>query len=276
MIYTRWLHWNITRFCNLSCDYCFSYSPYKKGEIVNIDISKVIENLSSFNETFRISFTGGEPFLVKNILDLCHKLSENHYLSFNTNLTHPSIKQFANLIDPKKVIKIDASFHYAELIKNNLLKRYIENYKLLVNKGFLVNSEQVAYPPLLKLKDEISRVSIENNLKIKYVPFFGKFDGIVYPQAYTEKEISIFNLDLSILEKFDQKDQFCNAGYNAAVVFSNGNIKPCFQIKENICNIYDEVRFNAEPIFKCKSKICGCPMNVYDSFLYKLAKEKFI
>lgn len=274
--YTRWLHWNITRFCNLSCEYCFSHSPYKKGEIVNIDYAKVIRNLKDFGETFRISFTGGEPFLLKNFVEFCFKLSENHFLSFNTNLTHKSITDFAEQIEPEKVIKVDASFHYTQLLEKNLLKKYLKNFELLKKKSFSVNSEQVAYPGLKEFVKEINLVSQKNGLALKYVPFFGTYEGKKFPEAYSEEETSLFGLDLSLLKKFNQKDSFCNAGYNAAVVFSNGNIKPCFQLKENISNIYEEISFNTTPVLKCKSKICGCPMNEYDQMLLKRAKETFI
>lgn len=274
--YTRWLHWNITRFCNFNCEYCFSYSPYKKGEIISVDIDKIIKNLNDFDEIFRISFTGGEPFLVKNFIELCIKLSKKHFLSFNTNLTNSLINLFINEIEPEKVLKIDASFHYSQLLKKNLLGRYINNYALLKEYSFNVSSEQVAYPGLMNKIAEINKISGENNLNLKFVPFFGKYNEKIYPQSYTEEEISMFNLDLKMLNKFYQKGNFCNAGYNVGVAFSNGDIKPCFQIKDTISNIYENLEFNDSPVKECKSKICGCPMNVYDSDLFKIAKEKFI
>lgn len=273
--YTRWLHWNITRFCNLSCEYCFSHSPYKTGEIVKIDSERVLENLDKFNEIFRISFTGGEPFLIKDFVQFCSKISEKHYLSFNTNLTHNSIKLFAKDINPERVIKIDASFHYTQLKEKKLLDRYLNNFSLLKRNDFSINSEQVAYPGLISEIDVIRQISEDNGLDLKFLPFFGVYNEKKYPESYTGEEINLFDLDLSILDKFNQKGEFCNAGYNVGVVFSNGNIKPCFQIKENIGNIYEEIEFKSEPVFQCKSKICGCPMNVYDQKLFNIAREKF-
>jgi len=272
--YTKWLHWNVTRFCNFSCEYCFSHSPYKNGKLVEIDFSKVIENLEKTGEVFRISFTGGEPFLIKDFVYFCAEISKKHYLSFNTNLTHKTIKEFACKIDPEQVIKIDASFHYSQLKEKKLLSTYLENFRLLKNAFFKINCEQVAYPGLINNINEIKQISTTHNLSLRFVPFFGVYNNNRYPVSYSEKEMEIFNLNLSQIEKFNQKGRFCNAGYNVGVVFSNGNIKPCFQIKDNISNIYEQIKFRTKPVFSCKSRICGCPLNIYDSDLLTKAKDK--
>ncbi|MCK5590766.1 MAG: hypothetical protein KAI72_02300, partial [Candidatus Pacebacteria bacterium] len=55
---------------------------------------------------------------------------------------------------------------------------------------------------------------------------------------------------------------------NAAVVFSNGDVYPCHQIKNKIGNVYKEINFINE-IINCPSKNCGCPLNKYDEYLFE-------
>ena len=82
-----------------------------------------------------------------------------------------------------------------------------------------------------------------------------------------------FGLSEENQNMYKQKGELCNAGYNAAVVFSNGDIYPCHQIKEKIGNVYREINFRNK-IISCPSKHCGCPLNKYDEYLFEKSINK--
>jgi MoaA/NifB/PqqE/SkfB family radical SAM enzyme len=267
--YNAWLHWDVTKRCNLDCEYCFGKITDTKVKVHSINIEKLLTTLANTEKTFRISFTGGEPTLVPNFVEACKAITEKHYISFNSNLISKNIKHFVDEVNPNRVLHIHASFHYDELVKNNLLNRFLENYKLLERSGFNIYSEGVAYPKALDKRKEIFEFAERNLLKFSFAPFYGKYNGDNYPENYSDYEIEKFRLNEVDISCFMQKGELCNAGYNVAVVFSNGNVYPCHQIKTKIGNIYKGIEFNSEMV-KCPSKKCGCPLNKYDDYLFKV------
>ncbi len=269
--YDAWLHWDVTKRCNLDCEYCFGKITDTNMKVHSINIPKLLSTLDKTENTFRISFTGGEPTLVPNFVGACKAITEQHYISFNSNLISKNIKQFAENIDTERVLHIHASFHYEELLNKNLLELFIKNYNLLEGKGFNVFAEVVAYPKLKSKLDAITKFAKENSITLTFAPFYGDYNGQTYPESYRQKDLELFKISETEISYFTQKGELCNAGCNAAVVFSNGNIHPCHQIKKKIGNIYEGIEFSNE-LVKCPSKKCGCPLNKYDDYLFGRVK----
>ncbi len=266
--YNAWLHWDVTKRCNLDCEYCFGKITDASIKINSIKIDKLLATLDETGKTFRISFTGGEPTLVPNFIDACKAITDKHYISFNSNLIAKNIKDFANSINPSRVLHIHASFHYDELLKKNLLHRFIENYNYLKEREFNIYAESVAYPTFKTHLDKIKKIANVNSIDLSFAPFYGKYNNKTYPECYTASELELFKIGQSEISCFAQKGELCNAGYSAAVVFSNDNVYPCHQIKTKIGNIYEGINFNSEAI-KCPAKRCGCPLNKYDEYLFE-------
>ena len=272
--YDAWLQWNVTNRCNLECEYCFSVPPKPNNDIPPIRISELIQTLNKSGKIFRIGFTGGEPFLIPNFVEAVQAISEKHFISINTNLTLPSVKLFAEKINPARVIFVHASFHYLQLNSKKLIENYLQNFLLLKNSGFNIYAEEVAYPPHLgRLKKDAEYLK-KLGINLRFGAYYGFYDGKRYPEAYTEEEIADFNLSESEIEKFKQKGNLCNAGFNVGVVYSKGQIKPCFQYHQNLGNVYEEISFNSK-LIRCEAEYCGCPMNLYDLFLYRKALSSF-
>lgn len=266
--YDAWLHWDATKRCNLDCEYCFGKitDPYVK--INSIDVEKLMNTLDKTGKIFRISFTGGEPTMIPNFIEAVKVITDKHFVSFNTNLIAKNLLGIIDNVDPRKILHIHASLHYDELIKKNLLDIYINNFKLLRKNKFNIYAEVVAYPPSINRFSELESIMKEVELDFEYAPFYGKFEEEVYPESYTESELRLYNIPNEAINCYSQKGELCNAGYNAAVVFSNGNVYPCHQIKEKIGNIYKQINFS-KSLVKCPSKRCGCPLNKYDEYLFE-------
>ncbi|MCF6270728.1 MAG: radical SAM protein [Melioribacteraceae bacterium] len=266
--YDAWLHWDVTKRCNLDCEYCFGKITDTNVKVHSIKIEQLISTLDKTDKTFRISFTGGEPTLVPNFVEACKAITKKHYISFNSNLISKNIKQIAEEIDANRVLHIHASFHFEELMNMNLLNRFIENYNILKENGFNIFAEAVAYPKVKTKLDVIAKFAKENSITLTFAPFYGNYSGQTYPASYSHKELELFEISKSEISCFAQKGELCNAGCNAAVVFSNGNVYPCHQIKRKIGNIYEGIEFSNE-LVKCPSKKCGCPLNKYDEYLFE-------
>lgn len=267
--YDAWLHWYVTSKCNINCEYCFGHSN-ENFTINKIDIEKLISTLEKSGKIFRISFTGGEPFLIPNFVEACSAITEKHYISLNSHLLSKRIEKFAEIIEPKRVLVFHASLHLDELERLKSKSVFINHFHLLKEKGFNIYAEAVAYPKFANRVESLKSEYKKEGIEFTFGSFYGEFNNKRYPDSYTEDELKIFGIDKNEFSKFYQKNKLCNAGYNVGVVYSKGNIKPCFQIKEDIGNIYEEINFNKD-ILKCSFNYCGCPLNEYDTYLFNKA-----
>ncbi|MCX5700991.1 MAG: hypothetical protein NTZ63_05570 [Candidatus Omnitrophica bacterium] len=286
--YDVWLEWTINNACNLHCAYCW----FNLGEDGYLAKESIPEGISSFfyakgsnkinlallrkalnraDKVFRISLTGGEPFLLSNIIDVCFEITKKHFFSTNSNLISDKIKDFSERIDPKRVVFINASCHIKELERLNLLKIYINNFYLCKKKGFNIGASEPAYPPIL---DEVSKYREffkKIGIGFRFVKFCGKYNGKMYPDAYTKEELEIFGIENDPdIKMFHSKGKLCNAGYNVCVVAPDGSAIPCARISENLGNIFDKINFKKE-LMKCPHELCGCPLKCYDPYLFDKA-----
>lgn len=284
--YTAWLHWSPTEECNLQCSYCLSAKNriYTKKtwlfpkRTAAINIKLFLRTLERSGKTFKISFVGGgEPFLVPNLAKLCGVLSKKHFLSFNTNLTSKQIPELVNLVPPSRILDIGASLHIDELTKRNLLDNFISNYLLCKTKGFNISAREIAHPSMKQRVSELKSFFIKKGIILNFDPFIGTYQNKLYPAAYTEEELNIFDLQ-RIKDQTQRNDihrqsqPLCNAGYNVAYVHPSGDIWQCPAIPKKIGHVYNEVTFQNE-LSECTAKFCVCPLNKYDQALFELAKN---
>ena len=292
--YDAWLHWNVTYRCTLDCTYCFFHGsayhgqPIERGhgskhhghainrghgvDTLSIDVPALIKALDRSGRTFRISFTGGEPFMVPNLVDACTEITKKHCVSLLTNLVTGDIRGLAGRIDPDRVTGIIASLHIEELKQRGLLDRYSEQYALLKSANFPIVAAQVAYPPLLPEIEDYLDFFDSRDIQVTFVPFEGRYDGRYYPGAYTPHELRVFGLDQADLTAFKSRGIACNAGYNTGVVSPTGRIKPCFQSGETMGNIYESVTFK-DTLTACTHDRCICPLYAYDPYLFEQAMK---
>jgi len=278
--YDAWLIWAPTYQCNLDCDYCLSENtrnlvtcdkPSKLHiKTYDINVSALKNTLNNSNRIYRIDFTGGEPFLAPNMVEACIELTKKHFIVFNTNLTSKKVKEFAEKINPERVLFITASCHIKALERMNLLSRYIDNFLLCKNRGFDIRAIEVGYPPLLKEINKYKKFFLEKGIGLSFCPYMGRYKGKFYPDSYSEKELKIFGLTEKRINQFYQYGKFCNAGYNVGITQPNGDISYCVAISKSLGNIYEGIKFN-DKLIRCPTKFCNCPVNMYDPPLFRKA-----
>ncbi|MFX0023949.1 MAG: radical SAM protein [Candidatus Hermodarchaeota archaeon] len=269
--YDAWLFWAPTYQCNLDCDYCFLEPATRHiSNHYNINISALKKTLNCSNKIYRITFSGGEPFLASNIVEACIELTRKHFIAFNSNLTSKKVKEFAEKINPSRVLFILASCHIKTLERRNLLSRYIDNFLLCKNRGFPIFAMEVGYPPLLKEVEKYKKFFLEKGIDLTFSPYMGRYKGKSYPDSYSEKELKIFGLEEFNIKQYYQHGQFCNVGYNVGLVKPNGDISYCIAINKSLGNIYEGIKFKNK-LVRCPSKFCNCPVNIYDPYLFRKA-----
>ncbi|MFA5156630.1 MAG: hypothetical protein WC532_04495 [Candidatus Omnitrophota bacterium] len=257
------------------------YIKKSKGKAVKasgtIDVAALLIALKKTGKIFRVSLTGrGEPFLADNIVEACRQITKKHYLSLNTNLISGKIGEFCEKIDPQKVVAIEASLHIKELERLGLTDIFIRNFLLCQEKGFKISAKEVAYPPLLEEIEKYKGFFQKNGIKLSFTGFNGYYNRKEYPAAYTQREVEIFGLENAPdFQMFNSRGKICNAGYNAIVVYENGDVAPCWSAQDNLGSIYNSFKLK-DKLFACPQEHCVCPLSAYDSYLFEKAlKENF-
>ena len=148
--YNAVLYWYTNSSCNFSCEYCIA------RELINLNAGgRIVRNiarmmrwplviydntvshirleplLSSFaksNKIFLIIFSGGEPFLVSDFVEICRRVTEKNYIGVVSNLVSPRVVKFADAVTPAMVNYFIASLHITELERTKSTKKYIEQF----------------------------------------------------------------------------------------------------------------------------------------------------
>jgi MoaA/NifB/PqqE/SkfB family radical SAM enzyme len=269
------LYWTVTEYCNFSCPGCCGLSKKTENSYApeKINIPKLRKTLTKLNKTALFVFTGGEPFMVENIIDAFSEISKKHYFSVVTNLTSNRIKEFAERIDPERILILKASAHILQLEKHHLLDRYFDNFNILQEKGFPVFAEEIAYPVMAEKVEKYKKLFLDRNIELSFQAYRGKWGSNTYPDDYNEDDFKLFNFtDTTANNNFDyyRKGMLCNAGYNVFAVYSSGDIYSCSGVEKYIGNIYKDFK-PLKSLIKCPLSFCDCPFSVHQNLLYERA-----
>jgi MoaA/NifB/PqqE/SkfB family radical SAM enzyme len=264
--------WFINDNCNFSCNYCGHYN--RKPIPPKYDINHIAKSFDVFGDCGHIIITGGEPFLYPDFVKLCKLLTEKHYLSINTNLSQASVKDFAEQINPEKIIMINAGIHYDYRMDIGIgLEEYLDFYINLFEKGFNIVGSYVIHPT--KITEDIENI---NKLKrmgvvnISAKTFSGKYNGYSYPGAYTKNELELVSsymqhgLDMQEFLKYTSFENFyCEAGKNFFSIEHNGDALRCNTDRKFYGNIFNGTFKASANVEKCEEKFCVCP---YQGMIY--------
>ena len=110
----------ISYICNLACPTCFRWTAKPDEHELNLEQWKgVIRKLKQWLGTFNLTFTGGEPFLRKDLLDIFKFAAENGIVT--------GVVSNGSLIDKTLAKQIVDSGLDGLCLSLNSLKRHIHN-----------------------------------------------------------------------------------------------------------------------------------------------------
>jgi len=184
------VHWNWepSYECNYKCSYC-SVRVEHAGEKVNyLSVQQwkdIWDKLFDDYGSAHIRFSGGEPFVYPNFIELINMLSEKYTMDVTTNLSF-NIEHFLKNVKPGEV-SISASFHPDHITFEDFLQKIM----ILNKNGFPSDIAYVAYPPNLKDLQGYRALCKEFNILLKVIPFQGEYGGKRYPINYTSEEKSL-------------------------------------------------------------------------------------
>ncbi|NMM61486.1 radical SAM protein [Clostridium sp. P21] len=274
--------------CNYNCSYCTAAQSIdnRLGRFSRAVTEEGMEKIIKFfNERgqWHILYAGGEPTIHPHFIELTKKLSQNHYIRMATNnsMNDEKLQQFVKEIDPMRFDYIQCSLQEKDEEKKRLFK-FVERAKILKENGFKVFVTYVAVPTRLELVKKYYELFMENGIPFVIQPFRGKFNGLIYPDAYTCEEREFLDKYMisamyrSLLETSDRKPfgKDCNAGYKRVYIDGiSGKVYKCLlEVTNDLGNIYENNINLSEKPEKCKAKTCTCifePHLEIEELLYK-------
>ena len=155
------ISWLITDRCNLRCKHCYlsSSSIPRIPELPTQEVKKIIDKIAE-SGVFIIYFTGGEPFIRNDFMEILKYTSDSGMnIGISTNgtlLTSKMISKMTHFRITRIQVSLDgATKNTHEFIRGpNTFEKVIHNIKELVNYGFNVGITTVIHRKNLhELKD---------------------------------------------------------------------------------------------------------------------------
>jgi len=268
--------WTLNKLCNYRCDYCFLTDEFLSNEhpeTGKYSHEYIADCFDRSAKNWLIILSGGEPFLYPDFVGLAETLTKNHHIVINSNLSMKSAFDFAERVNPEKVIFLNASMHMTELVKRkDGVGKYVEKFLYLQDKGFNIYLTYVAYPTLLnQIEKDVSFFKQQGIKKISVKYFHGMFDSKPYPLSYSmeEKEMISRNaLNPVEADEYQEKPFFygrqCAAGQKFFAMDMAGNLKRCTTLQKQYGNFFTG-KFKFDKSLKpCPVPECLC---AYEGFL---------
>ena len=269
---THFSLWHFNTACNFDCEYCFGHTKKEHPAVGRYSSDEIARSFDETGYTWWIGISGGEPFLHPGLTELVEKLTRNHLVHIDTNLSC-GVEKFRDRVNPARVVYLHCAFHVAEVEKRGKVDKFIEKVLLLKGAGFSTILSLVTYPPLLKRLEEYVALFKSYGLTLQPKIFRGYYDERRfrlrkrhYPESYTEEERSLikkYSVDpiaaKLILGLPSYTGRLCGAGKNFIRVHPDGKVSRCPGDSTNLSNIFkgDLKLFDEAKV--CKAKSCRCP-----------------
>jgi len=247
--------WLLLRTCNFRCSYCFFSATCLGGKIRRYGTPIQWEKgFRATVKTWLLHITGGEPSVYPGFVELCDQLTQNHYLSINSNLSHDCIKAFVQRISPERIHFINASIHLEERQKRKSLNFFIERVHELQDAKFNVFLSLIVTPFVVSnLPKVFEQLETEGLFAIPKI-LRGTYEGKDYPKSYSIEQrrliceylmkarqkyetvligmsepptIDIFSDFLFLNGIKDYRGRLCSAGYRFVKITPNGTVVRC-------------------------------------------------
>ncbi|NLB35012.1 MAG: hypothetical protein GX817_04235, partial [Elusimicrobia bacterium] len=229
------------------------------------DIVKIWKRVYDMYGESHIMMTGGEPSLYPNFIEMVDELSKFHTVKVTSQLSG-DFYTFAKKINPERVV-LDMNFHPFEA----KLEPFIRKVLTLKKAGFSGGVCYLAYPPQMDKMKYYEEKFRENDIGFALAAYWGKYNGVTYPDGYTEEErelIAPYIGDIDRikyhLEGVKTMGKLCRAGYCYASVKGDGTVTRCGPLSHKpIGNLFDDdFKLHDEPM-PCEAEVCPCDEYVW-------------
>ena len=261
--------WDIHYKCNYRCPYCWFEGKWDEIKCNNIypGTEKLLsywENIHKRYGTVHIEIAGGEPTIYPDFGGFVSELAKMHDIGVTSNISG----DIEGILKSEKKFNIGMSFHplFAEY------GDFLEKALLLKHNGFGKTIMYLAYPTVVEHIPRYKRLFEEQGFMFQVLSFWGKYNGLEYPQGYTDEQKKTIGLSLGVrdesnckfqLEPVTTRGKSCNAGHTYILVHPNGDAYRCGggnwkEQHQPFGNVFSEEFRLLEKPEPCESDHCPC------------------
>ncbi len=290
--------WEITNTCNYHCSYCMFSCEAKKyeNELTTAEVKRTIKDLKENNFTY-IKFTGGEPFVRKDMIEIlkyAHELGFDMDISTNASLLTNEIANDLKAINfPMVHVSLDGynkkSHEYVR--GENTFEPTIRGIKLLTGNGIYTRLGTVIYSQNENDIEKIVKLATElkaNEIIFSFMEPMGRLkedDELLSKRSLESVKKEVENLAIKYENQIKVKyslsenkacksEETCPAINKFLYINNLGEVSPCTRIvsknpeyKSKLTlkdNTLSQI-IQSDPIQKYlkyldENKIKGCPV----------------
>ncbi|WP_343004096.1 radical SAM protein [Clostridium sp. 2218st1_F5_2218SCRN_220325] len=265
-----YLNISLTNICDLNCTYCMPYNDvatYNKGRYLSVDDYKFIIKSMSELGIRKIEFTGGEPLLNPNLVDLIY-YAKNYCNIEEVSLTTNGIKfseqglKLKNAGLDKVNIQINSlkEYKYESLTRGGNLGLVLKSFSTALNLGIETTIDTLIIKNFND--DEMDDfIQLANNFPITLrffeMMYVGKLDGL-FNEGYLNVADIINNMDN--MTKIKSYDKVCRYYYKNPN--SRGKIGIVSRFYDTNCWSCDKITLS----YDGKIRLCRYENKEYDIF----------
>ena len=265
----------VTNSCNYRCSFCHNEGQPKDGSSVRLSFNqaKALIDIVSDQDLSEICFSGGEPFLNKDIVRMIKYASENTLCDIccATNLSLITNEQIKEL--SKTRVKFNIQFPYAtnnkfkESTGTGNLSEIMDTIKRVKNAGIDLGLNTVIQSYDMKNVSRIVDFALSNGLPLKLLPQIGLAESVNY------KDVVFPILQRHAIDCVDKgtgaiRFTLREGSHITSVLYIDS---PCFSNNINRCKKYGEVRVLPNMALQaCLLKEEFSPLNIENGKEYVL------
>lgn len=245
----------VTNRCNYRCPFCHNEGQEKERlvGVMSVEKFKQLINYLGGQELSEINFSGGEPFLHKEIVDMIVYANDHMTcdISCATNLSLITDEQIARLAKTRVKFNIQFPFvsekDFAKSTGTGKLCKVLDRIKTVKSAGIKIGLNTVIQSVSNSTIEQMVMFALENELPLKLLPQIG-----------LEGSDRFIDDILPILGKYAV--EFVNKGTGALKwTIKNGNLQtsvlyidsPCFTHDIKTCRNYGEIRIHPDFMLQC-------------------------
>jgi MoaA/NifB/PqqE/SkfB family radical SAM enzyme len=260
--------WNIVGGCNYRCSYCVQKHTPGLGTPSDDELEAALRTFEALDGRWEFKVSGGEPFLLKRLPEVAHRLSRaGHLVSVLTNLSAP-VRVLEAFIDAAgaSLRTFSCSLHREETTEDDFFDKALAVRGALrpwPKATFVVNS--VVVPGTVDVVGE-SRRRFEA-AGLKFYPQLMRQDGkaVTYDSA-DEARIATHFDDLvgpgQMNRGFSLKGRLCHAGAKYFIVHPRGDAFSCYPGKRfgdgHLGNVFAGTLALRSGPAPCPYDVCPC------------------
>ena len=279
----------LTHRCPLGCSYCIGFKrttePQTIFERLGVDLmfQRFCELRDHTKKNVYITFSGGEPTIVKHFPELCHKLVDAGFVvELHTNLSNTGFKSWFDAVKhkPNSVGQVMASYHAWKLDHHQPTQDiYFNNFHMSWNAGITTVLKKIMPPSdFANVIQDCSRLKskLPSGAPLMLWPFIQGIPKSIsnpsgaFPYAHTNtqsnvmKQLSPFRWKETLAYMsgagWGNKKMRCGAGNTYMYMDVQGKISRCYACPSATVGDFNTGSFSVHTQPKvCPQTLCGHP-----------------